>query len=204
MTEESVGAKGGTSENTNQTAEEKTSKMGISITMDKRVDLALALFLIAYGLFMIIVASDFQEGRVQDIVTSKGAPYAAGAFLILCGIILTVMRIATWSALPGNFVVSEATKEDEEGYPASWKRAFAIIGAAWIDVWLLKWLGYLITTPLFLFFAVWAMGGRSWKRLIIFPLVFTLATWYVFSQLLGFLIPLGFLEPLARSLGFLL
>ena len=95
MTEESAVAKNGTRENTSQVAEDKISSIGLSITMDKRVDLALAIFLIAYGLFMIIVASDFQEGRVQDIVTSKGAPYATGLFLIICGIILTMLQLAT-------------------------------------------------------------------------------------------------------------
>ncbi len=204
MTEDGMAAKNDTKETMGQGGEKKAPAMPSSISMDKRVDLALAIFIVSYGVFMIIIASGFQEGRVQDMVTAKGMPYLTGIFLIICGIILSVLRLATWSELPGNLVVSEATKEDEEGYPTSWKRAFAIIGAAWIDVWLLKSLGYLIATPLFLFAALLIMGVRSRKKLIIFPIVFTLATWYVFSQILGFLIPLGFLEPLARSLGFLL
>jgi hypothetical protein len=45
------------------------------------------------------------------------------------------------------------------------------------------------------------LGVRSWGKLIGFPTIFTFMTWYVFSQLLGFVIPLGFLTPFARSLG---
>jgi putative tricarboxylic transport membrane protein len=174
------------------------------ITMDKRIDLVIAICFILYGLFLIVVASQFPAGLVTDLITAYGMPYLTGGFLIVFGGILVTVRIATWSALPGNLVISEADKEDEEGYPASWKRAFSIIFLALVVVLLLDSLGYLIATPLFLIGTVWLMGVRTWKRLFLFPILFALATWYVFSQVLGFLIPLGILEETARSLGFLL
>jgi putative tricarboxylic transport membrane protein len=201
MTEATMTAKSGTNENTGQ--EEVKKEAPFSLTMDKRIDLVIAVFIIFYGAFMVYHASRFMQGRVEDIFTAKGMPYACGIFLIICGIILTILRISSWSEMPGNLVVSEATKEDDEGHPANWKRSFAIIGLAWIDVWLYSSLGYLITTPLFLFGCVWLMGVRSWKKVVLFPLIFTAATWYVFSQIMGFLIPLGVLEDPFRALGFL-
>ena len=201
MTDATMTAKGGPNESTGQ---EEKKKMIFNLTMDKRVDLAVSVVIILYGAFMVYKASQFLQGRVEDIFTAKGMPYAAGSLLIICGIILTIIRISTWSELPGNMVVSEATKEDDEGHPASWKRAWAIIVLAWIDVWLYQSCGYLVTTPIFLFACLWIMGIRSWKKLVLFPLIFTLATYYVFAQIMKFLIPLGFLENPLRELGFVL
>jgi len=45
------------------------------------------------------------------------------------------------------------------------------------------------------------MGVRSWKMLVAFPVIFTLLTWYVFSQPLKVILPLGPLTTFARSLG---
>jgi len=64
---------------------------------------------------------------------------------------------------------------------------------------LLRSLGYLIATPLFLFIAIWAMGTRTLGKLIIFPIVYTIVTWFIFSQPLKFNLPLGFLaHPFGR------
>lgn len=202
MTEDTLAAKSGTNENTSQGDEKKPATF--FLTMDKHVDLALAIVLILFGIFLCVMASTFYMGRVDDFFTAKGMPYATGTFLIICGIILTVLRLASWSEIPGHFVVSEAVKEDEEGYPASWKRAFAIIAASWIALWLWRSLGYVIVTPLFLIAVLWFMGERKWKKIILFSIIFGFASWYLFSQILNFMIPLGVLEPLARSLGFLL
>jgi hypothetical protein len=45
------------------------------------------------------------------------------------------------------------------------------------------------------------MGVRSWMQIIGFPTIFTLATWYIFSQVLQIILPLGPLAPFLRSLG---
>ena len=123
-----------------------------------------------------------------------------GTFLVIAGLILVVMRLVTWSSLPGNLVPSEG-HEDEKGYRASWVRAFGGIFAAMLSVFLLRTLGYVVVTPLFLLAFLLIMGVRSWGRLIGFPIIYTFATWYVFSQLLKIILPLGPLAPLARSWG---
>jgi putative tricarboxylic transport membrane protein len=92
-------------------------------------------------------------------------------------------------------------KDDDEGYPASWIRAWAVIVAAWLSTWLLQPLGFLVSTTLFLLVFLLVMGVRSWKMLIGFPTIYTLVTWYIFSQLLKIILPLGPLTRLARSLG---
>jgi hypothetical protein len=143
-------------------------------------------------------------GRVDDMFTAKGAPYVTGVFITICSIILVVLQVRSWSEIPGRFVVSEAAKEDEEGYTASWKRTFAVVLAATISALLWESIGYVIMTPLFMIVALLIMGERSWKKIIMFGLIFGLVSWYLFHQILVFMIPMGILEPLARSLGLLM
>ena len=104
-----------------------------------------------------------------------------------------------WSELPGHLVPEEG-QEDEKGYPASWGRAFAIILASVLWEWLLQPLGFLIVMPLYLLVSSWVMGVRSWVKIIGFSAIYTFSTWVMFGPILGIRIPLGPLEPLARSL----
>jgi hypothetical protein len=202
MTADTTAAQSGTNENTSQGEEKK--KTLFKITMDKRVDLALTIILGLFGIFLCVMASTFYMGRVDDMFTAKGAPYVTGVFITICSIILVVLQIRSWSAIPGRFVVSEAAKEDEEGYTSSWKRAFAVVLAATISALFWESIGYVIMTPLFMIVALLIMGERSWKKIIMFGLIFGLASWYLFHQILVFMIPMGILEPLARSLGLLM
>ena len=202
MTADTTAAQGGTNENKSQGEEKK--KFAFSITMDKRVDLALSIVLGLFGIFLCVMASTFYMGRVDDMFTAKGAPYVTGVFLLICSIILVVLQVRSWSEIPGRFVVSEAAKEDEEGHPASWKRAFGVVIAASITSILWHPVGYVIMVPLFMIAALLIMGETRWRKILIFALIFGFGSWYLFSQILAFIIPLGILEPLARSLGLLL
>ena len=202
MIADTTAAQSGTNESTNQEEAKKASLF--KITMDKRVDLVLTIILGLFGIFLCVMASTFYMGRVDDMFTAKGAPYVTGVFITICSIILLVLQIRSWSAIPGRLVVSEAQKEDEEGYPTSWKRAFGIILAATIAALLWEPLGYVLVTPFFMIAALLIMGERSWKKIIIFSFIFGLASWYLFHQILVFMIPMGILEPLARSLGLIL
>jgi len=120
--------------------------------------------------------------------------------LIIIGVILSVLRLRIWSAMPGHFVPEEG-QEDEEGYPASAIRYSGIALASLLWVWLVKPLGFLIVTPLVLLAMLLLMNVRSRMKLITFPILFTVLAWLVFAQLLGIIMPLGPLTAFARSLG---
>jgi len=200
MPEEAKGAKDGPNDETKQGNEEESLEFPVRLTMDKRIELAIFGVIVLFGVFLIREASKIRAGLIPDPITAKGMPYLTGIFLIMSGITLGVMRLLTWSALPGNLVPGEG-HEDEEGHPSSWIRVFTIVVTTWISVMLLKPLGYLLATPFFMIIAVWSMGVRDWKKLIGFPVLYTLVTWFIFSQPLQFVLPLGFLTPFFRSLG---
>ena len=200
MAKDAETAKSGAVEDVGREDEEKAAPEKVSITMDKRIELAVAVALILSGVFMLITARDIPPGSVDDPLTSRGLPNITAVLLIIFGVILTVMRLLTWSRLPGNLVPAEG-KGDEEGHPASWIRAWSVVVAAWLAMWLLTPVGFLFSMPLFLLTYLLIMGVRSWKMLIGFPVIYTLVTWYIFAQPLKVMLPLGPITPFARSLG---
>ena len=69
---------------------------------------------------------------------------------------------------------------------------------------LLDPLGFLIITPLYLVACSLVMGVRSWRKIIGFSIVYSVASWFGFGSLLGVRLPLGPFDHLARSLGLIL
>jgi putative tricarboxylic transport membrane protein len=200
MTENAQTAKRGTNEEVGRSEKEEAFTEKLSITMDKRIEFALAVVAVLLGVFILVEARGIRAGLTPDPITSRGLPTITGTFLIIVGSILGVLRLVTWSALPGNFVPAEGPT-DQEGQPASWVRTFGIATAGLLWMVLLKPLGYVIVTPLFLLAFLRLMGVRSWAQIIGFPIIYTVATWYLFSQLLLVILPLGILAEFARSLG---
>ena len=111
------------------------------ISMDKRVDLALALAIVAVGALAIWIATGFRIGNYPDPLTSRGLPYILGGFMILGGGVLALRRMRGWNDLPGALVVSEGT-DDEPGHPASSLRTFAVMGCAFAWAFLLLPAGF--------------------------------------------------------------
>ncbi len=172
----------------------------IRIEMDKRIDLVIALIVIAIGIVIIHLTNSFRVGSFPDPVTSRGLPYFTGTYLILAGLFLAARRLWTWSVIPGNFTVSEG-HEDEAGHPSSAPRAFTVMALALLWATLLKPVGFLIMTPIVLVAMLWLMNIRSVARLAGFSLIFTFVMWLAFSELLGITLPYGPLTGLARSWG---
>jgi len=193
-------AKGSTNEVTSREDEGKPSLEKLEITMDKRVDLAVALGIVLVGALVLIMARNIRAGSIPDPIGSRGLANITGSFLIIFGIALAVLRLISWSALPGNLVPNDG-QLDEEGYPASTLRYFATALSALLWVWLMKPLGFIIVTPLFMLALILLMGTRSKIKLIFFPTLFSLVLWYAFSQPLHVILPLGPLTLIARSLG---
>lgn len=168
--------------------------------MDKRVDLVLSLLWVIFGIVTVYVATGFRVGGYPDPVTARGLPYFTGSYLVIAGLVLAVRRIVTWSHIPGKYAVSEGT-EDEPGHASSWVRSFLLIVIAAVWAYSLKYAGFVLATPVMLFAMLWLMEVRSWAKLILFPLLFSLLSWLIFSQVLSVILPMGILAPWARRWG---
>ena len=172
----------------------------IRIEMDKRVELVVLVAMIAFGAGVIYIASGFRLGSYPDPITTRGLAYFTGGYLIVAGLYLATRRLLTWSAIPGNYTLSEGNT-DEKGHPASALRAFAIMGLSILWALTVMPIGFLIVTPLTLMAVVWLMNVRTPGKLIAFPLIFTLVTWLVFAEGLGIRLSYGIMTGLARSWG---
>jgi hypothetical protein len=188
------------SEDPSQKDEEKASWEKLEITMDKRVNLAVSVFIALVGVSTLILARHIRAGTISDPIGARGLPNMMGVFLIIGGIVLAVQQFLHWSELPGHLMPEEG-QGDEKGYPASAFKAIALIVLSMLWGWLLRWWGFLIITPLYLVACGWVMSMRSWKQNVIFSVVYAVSAWLIFGLLFGIRLPLGPFEAFARSLG---
>lgn len=183
--------------------DEKTSLEKMSISMDKRADLAMSVFTVLLGVFVLIVARGIRAGSTPDPITSRGLPTIMGVLLIVGGVILAIRQLLHWEELPGHLVPEEG-QEDEAGYPSSAVRALGIILLSIVWAWFLEPVGFLFITPLYLVVCEWVMGEKSWMKNVVYSVIYTIASWTIFGLLMGMRLPLGPLDPLARELGIIL
>ena len=197
MTETMMTAKSGEDE-------EITSLEKIEITMDKRLDLAVTVGVILFGVFMLIEAREIELGTYElDPISSRGLPNITGALLIIGGIVQMVRQLLTWRLLPGHLVLEEG-QEDEKGKPVSAVRAMLIVILSILWELLLLPLGFLIISAVYLVACSWVMGVRSWWKIIGFSILLSVGFWFAFGPVLGVRIPLGPLENFVRFLGLIL
>jgi hypothetical protein len=72
-----------------------------------------------------------------------------------------------------------------------WKRPLSASGAI-LFFWLcLTWLGFPVTTLVFLLFWLWVIEGESWKRIVLVSVSATVCLYLVFTVVLRIRLPLG-------------
>jgi hypothetical protein len=200
MIENANTVKRSTSGSPTQESTGKVFAKTLEITMDKRIEFAVSVAVIALGVFILLASRNIRAGTIPDPITSRGLANLTGTFLLLGGILLAIRQLLHWSALPGHLVPEEG-QTDEKGYTASWIRAFGIIFASFLWLFLLTPLGFLISMLFYLLVSSLIIGVRSWVKIIAYSTLFTILVWIIFGPLLGVRLPLGPLDPLARSLG---
>ncbi|MDR1251790.1 MAG: tripartite tricarboxylate transporter TctB family protein [Treponema sp.] len=69
-------------------------------------------------------------------------------------------------------------------------RGIAILALSfWLYIVLIKYLGYLITTPIFLFLFLLQYGDRKWLRMILVSVITTVASWVLFVHAFRIFLP---------------
>src|SRR5690606_38467857 len=96
---------------------------------------------------------------------------------------------------------SDRSADDEAGIPATPKRPFSIMGICIAWMLLTPVLGFVITTPLAIFFSLHYMEYRKYGIAIATSLIFTGLCFYLFGVLLGAPIPEGITDGFLRMLG---
>jgi putative tricarboxylic transport membrane protein len=171
--------------------------------MDRRIDIAISVVAIAFGIFVILEARTIRAPMFVDPIGPRAFFYGCGVIFILGGLFNIWQRLQTWRLYPANMIPSEGV-EDEAGYPASFTRAALLAALSLLYVLTLRPVGYLIGTPLFIIAGLWVLDQRNWLQNIIVGLGFTIIFYLIFAKGLGVWLPVGPFTPLFRDLGWIL
>ena len=170
--------------------------------MDRRYDLAMALASFALGVFVFAIAKGIRIGFYRDAVGPRAFFFGIGVVLMVAGGVVAMVRLRSWKTQEGSIVPPEG-ETDEEGHPVSALMAVSVIGISILYVILLKPLGYLLTTPLFIIGCMAILKERRWGWIALFAVGFTVVFYIAFALILKMSIPIGPLTSLFRSLDWI-
>ncbi|MCW8858936.1 MAG: tripartite tricarboxylate transporter TctB family protein [Deltaproteobacteria bacterium] len=142
--------------------------------------LVMLLFSMAYGLLALKIPLSFiAQG---EFFTSRTMPYA----LAVLGIILALLILVLPTADPtGKHSIAAETRGMD------WKTAILLVVGMILYGLLMKWLGFIISSILFLLGGFYVLGERRIKRMLLASIPLVVGLWFVMSALLGVYIAPG-------------
>lgn len=150
--------------------------------MKFKKDRLIGLLLTVFGITALILSMQI---RVKGNSTDPGSrlfPVMASILLIVCGV--------------GVLLSAGKSKDKVFLLPQGWKKLGAAFGLMIGYTLALKYLGFVISTPVFLYFVVTMLAGEEkvvvWKK-ILYSVVVTGLTWYIFQKILSMNLPSGIL-----------
>jgi hypothetical protein len=173
--------------------------------VDRRVDVAIALAVVALGVAILVLTQRIADSPVPDPIGPRGVPTVLGTFFVIAGTLLAGRRLIRWRE-QGTLVPPEGTEDDPGVPPGSAWRALSIWLAAFIYVVTLPYVGFVVGTPLFTAFMLWRLEmarGPLLKvpAIVAFPVIFTAACYLFFATFLGVRLPLGFVREIVIRLS---
>lgn len=165
--------------------------------MDKRVDLATAVFFIGLGLALFVAAAQVKHGSVDDPLGERGLPIVASVLMAASGAGIALRRVRKWGDTQGYLVAHEGMPDDETK-PALARRSFAILAALASYVPGLGALGYTLATPLLVATLLWLLEVRAPLRIVAISIGFTVVTYVLVAVVFGINLPAGPLRFLGR------
>ena len=171
--------------------------------MDRRIDLAISVIAILFGIFVILEARTIRAPLFVDPIGPRAFFYGCGVIFILGGLVNIAQRLQTWRLYPTHTIPSEGV-DDEAGYPGSFRRAALLTLVSLIYVLTLRRAGYLIGTPLYIIAGLWVLEQRNWVLNIAVALGFTTIFYLIFAQGLGVWLPVGPFTQFFRDMGWII
>lgn len=144
-------------------------------TANKKISLILALFSAGY----LLMAFRLPEYPY--------VPVDADAVPVALGFILLFLSVLLYFQKDNHSAGKSKIPKDEKNV------ILAVLGFVLLFIMLLEWLGFLITTVLFIFGNSWFLGYRNWRRMLIVSLAIPLAIYFLFNAFLKLSLPQGIL-----------
>lgn len=138
--------------------------------------------LVLIGIVGIVMSRNISVTSNSTDPGSRLFPVMACILLIVCGM---------------GVLLSAAKSTEKQFLPTGgWKKLAMSFGVLVLYALALKYIGFLISTPVFLFLVVTLLAdGKKiavWKKLL-YSIIITALSWYVFHQLLAMNLPRGML-----------
>ncbi len=138
--------------------------------------------LIALGVAAIVMSLQIPVKGNSTDPGSRLFPMMASILLTVCGV--------------GVFISAVKSKSQTFLLPAGWKKLLLAFGTMILYVVALKYAGFVLSTPVFLFVITTMLADGQkvaiWKKLI-YSLAVTALSWYLFQQVLSMSLPSGIL-----------
>jgi putative tricarboxylic transport membrane protein len=153
-----------------------------------RAQYALAAFLAAVGVFVIVDATTLDKGFADQPVQPYAFPYVIGGALVVLAVLLAVAT--SRGSLP------EAEEgEDVDLTPGSdWFTVSKLVAVFAVNIALITWLGWAITGAFLFAGTARVLGSRTPVRDLAIGAVLSIGSWYGFYVGLGLPIPAGILD----------
>lgn len=161
-----------------------------------RKDLIAAAILIVFGAYIVAVGLKIPLGVATDPLGPRTFPVALGAGIVICGVLLAAGALV-FRGGPRPRTSAPDVDDDEisESGPASSVRLVGAIAVTGIYLLLFEPLGYLLSTPLYVFAVLLLHGGAPRRALLITPIAVTVVLYATFKYGLMIPVPEGMLEP---------
>lgn len=136
--------------------------------------LVIFLFSAAYGLLARNIPLSFLSQ--QEVFTARTMPYG----LAVIGIVLAFFILVLPTVDPeGKKSLSETTKGMD------WSTAIQLVVLMLIFGLIMKWLGFILSSILFLLAGFWVLGERRIKLMLFSALLLVAVLWFIMAFLLG-------------------
>ena len=136
--------------------------------------LIILLFSVAYGLLARKIPLSFLSQ--QEIFTARTMPYG----LAIIGVLLSFFIIVLPTVDPeGKKSLSETTKGMD------WSTAIQLVILMMVFGLIMKWLGFILSSILFLMGGFWVLGERRFKLMLFSALLLVAVLWFIMAFLLG-------------------
>ena len=148
--------------------------------------------IVLFGAWVLWQAMQLREGPGYAAVGPRTFPLIVGVGLLVSGLALL------WGSVHGRPV--EPGAGSEAAAPTDWRTLLTMAALLLGYVFLFQPLGFVLTSALFLIGGAWALGSRAPIRDVVCGVALSLATFFVFTRLLGLELPAGPLEAPLRAL----
>lgn len=142
--------------------------------------LVMLLFSTAYGLLALKIPLSFMDQN--EFFTSRTMPYA----LAVLGFILSLLILLLPTVDPAG---KQTLKQETRGM--DWKKAILLVVAMIVYGLVMKWLGFIISSVVFLMFGFYILGERRILRMALAAIPLVVVLWFIMSALLGVYIAPG-------------